>query len=94
MPQRVTKEQVLGRIVDEQYKVWPGTNLTTCVLTLDNRFTVSGEAGCVDPDLFDAKKGQELAYERAVNEIWKLEGYLLAEKMYGKGLQEEEHRVT
>ena len=56
--------------------------LTICILTLENGFTVTGESACASPENFNAKIGQKLAYENARNKIWKLEGYLLKEKLY------------
>lgn len=82
---KVTKEQILNLIVDEQYHVFPGTTLTVCCLTLKNGYTITGESACVDPANFNAADGQFYAKEKAVDEIWKLEGYRLREAMYHQG---------
>lgn len=79
---RVTSAGITAKIVEEQYAVWPGTTKTICVLHLENGFTVTGEASCVDPANFDADLGRELAYKDAFSKIWPFEGYLLAETMF------------
>lgn len=45
-------------------------------------FTVTGESACASPENFDPKIGREIAYKNAREKIWKLEGYLLKEKLY------------
>lgn len=55
--------------------------LTFCVLVLKNGFTVTGESACVSKENFDAKIGRDVARENAVNKIWPLMGYALAEKL-------------
>lgn len=56
--------------------------LTICVLVLKNGFTVQGYSSCVSPENFDKEIGQKVAKQNAINEIWKLEGYLLKERLY------------
>jgi hypothetical protein len=58
------------------------TTLTFCVLVLVDGFTVTGESACASPENFDAELGRKLARENAVNKIWKLEGYLLKQKLF------------
>lgn len=82
IPDRVTPELIASRIVDTQYIAVPRTTLTLCVLTLDTGFTVTGESACVDPANFDAVLGRKYAYEQAVEKLWPLLGFALAEKRY------------
>ncbi len=56
--------------------------LTICVLVLKNGFTVTGESACVSSENFDKLVGQKIAYEKAREKIWMLEGYLLKEYLY------------
>lgn len=79
---RVTKERVLSLIVDETYTVLPSGKVIVCELTLENGFTVRGESAVVDKANFDPIKGMELSKERAIWQIWQLEGYLLQEKLF------------
>lgn len=54
---------------------------TLCVLTLDNDIVVVGKSACVDPRLYDAKIGREIARRDAVNQVWPLLGMRLADKI-------------
>lgn len=56
--------------------------LTICVLTLKNGFTVIGESACASPENFDAEIGQRIARENAKQKVWLLEGYLLKQRLY------------
>ena len=56
--------------------------LTFCVLVLQNGFTVVGTSACVSPENFDKQKGQAIAREKAVDQIWPLMGYALKEKTF------------
>lgn len=79
---RVTPNDIEKVIVGADYHLFPGTNLTVCVITLLNGFTVTGESACVDPANFNEKIGREIAYESAKGKIWMLEGYLLKHKQF------------
>lgn len=76
---RVTEDVINGVIVKDDYAVI-GT-LTVCVLTLRNGFNVVGQSACVDPRNFDAQIGRTYARKNAVQQIWQLEGYALAERV-------------
>ena len=78
---RVTPEDVMREIVNEQYVIPPGTYLTICVLTLRNGYTVTGESACADPKNFDAEIGQQVARKRAVEQIWPLLGFRLRDQL-------------
>lgn len=77
---RVTSERLDEIIVDEEYYVFPCSQLTVCCLTLENGFTVSGESACASPENFDAHLGREIARGKARDKIWVLEGYLLKQR--------------
>lgn len=79
---RLTPKDIIDSIVSEQYYIFPGTVVTVCCLTLKNGFNVIGEAAPVSSDNFDVEIGEEIAYEKAKEKIWALEGYLLKEKLY------------
>ena len=81
---RLNPAAIEAVIVDEAYHVFDGSQLTVCVLTLQNGFTVSGESACVSPENFDAGIGRKVAYGKAKDKIWVLEGYLLKERLYGE----------
>ena len=80
---RVTFDHINATIVGEDYYVFPGTTVTVCLLKLRNGFNVVDHSACVSPANFDVEIGRKIARERAVNQIWALEGYALAERIYG-----------
>lgn len=82
MTHTVTIEGIESKIVHEEYHQIAGTSVTICLLKLENGFTVIGESACVDPERFDADLGKEIARKNAIDKVWALEGYLLAEDIY------------
>ena len=79
---RVTPQRLEKVITSEQYHVFPNTTFTSCLLTLENGYTVLGESACASPENFDAALGRKIARSNAVNKIWQLEGYLLKQKLH------------
>lgn len=86
---KVTIEDIKAKIANVQYVAPFGTTLTVCVLTLQNGFNVTGESACVDPANYDAKIGADIAYNNAVDKVWLLEGYALAERLHAVRLADE-----
>lgn len=76
---KITPEHVAAQVVGVQYHRFPGTTVTVCCVSLRNGFNTIGHSACVSPELYDAAIGEQIAYKNALNEIWQLEGYLLAE---------------
>ena len=79
---RLTPELIDAVIVGEDYHVFPGTTLTVCCLTLRNGFTVTGESAAASPENFDVEIGRKIARQNAREKIWRLEGYLLRERIF------------
>jgi cell division protein YceG involved in septum cleavage len=79
---KVTIEQIKAKIKNEVYLVLPNGRTTVCQLTLENGYTVEGYSACVDSAEFDLNMGRKISFEDAMEKIWPLEGYLLAEKMH------------
>lgn len=75
---RVTQEMVEATIAEAGFMRPEGTNLTICILSLKNGFTVTGESACVSSANFDEKIGQEIAFKQALDKVWAFEGYRLA----------------
>lgn len=78
---RVTPEQVDSKIVDEAFYTFPGTTFTVCLLTLQNGFSVHGVSAAASPENYDQEIGNRIARDNARDEIWKLEAYLLRERL-------------
>lgn len=87
---RLTPDLVDQCIVDEHYHVFPGTTTTVACLVLRNGFTVIGESACAHPENFNEEIGRKIARDEARNKIWALEGYLLRERMYLFGGENDE----
>lgn len=58
--------------------------LTFCVLVLRNGFTVTGESACVSAENFDAETGRKIAREKAVEKLWLLLGWRLADRLHAE----------
>jgi hypothetical protein len=76
-----TDMQQKTRKVD-YYRV-PDTTTTLCLLHLHCGFLIIGKSACVDPAKYNQALGEKYAYEDAINKMWELEGYLLANELYG-----------
>ena len=83
---KVTLEKIKSKIKGETYLVLPDGRSTLCLITLENGFTVKGLSACADPAEFNLELGRKYALEDAINQIWPLEGYLLAQNMHDAAL--------
>jgi len=81
---RITQAHVESEIKEEMYHVFPGTEVTVCCLVLQNDYTVTGTSACASPENFDEELGRKIARDKAEQEIWQLEAYLLKERMSEK----------
>lgn len=97
---RITPDHVESVIVGEKYVVLPSGKGVLCELTLKNGYTVHGIAPVVSKVNFSEEIGRRVSREKAVKEIWPLEGYLLQQKLFDATLTEqiaaylEAHTVT
>ncbi len=81
---RLNPTHIDAMIVSEQYYIFPTTTLTICCLKLRNGFQVIGESACASPENFNEELGRKYARVDAREKIWRLEGYLLCEKLAGR----------
>jgi hypothetical protein len=79
---RVTLNQIENSITGETYTVLPSGKVVVCELTLTNGFTVRGESAVISVSNFSDGIGRRISRQRAVNQIWQLEDYLLQQKLY------------
>jgi hypothetical protein len=77
--ERVTMDYMKSRIASIEYSTLPKSTVTLCNITLDNGYSVRGESACVDPANFNKDIGEKIAHDNAVNKLWPLFGFLLAE---------------
>lgn len=76
--ERITRELIYSKIKGVEYIV--RDTLTLCIITLTNGFKATGEAACVDAKNYNKLIGEKISYENAFSQLWKLFGFLLAEK--------------
>jgi hypothetical protein len=77
---RVTLDSMEAKIAHAEYIVRDNV-LTLCVLKMQNGFYVVGESAPASPANFDPELGKKFAYENAIRQLWKLEGYSLREQL-------------
>jgi len=63
--------------------------LTLCILKMQNGFYVVGESAPASPENFNEALGRKFAYENAIRQLWKLEGYALREQLSKEGTDNE-----
>lgn len=78
---KLSPEDIEKAIVSEDYYKL-GVKTTVCLLTLRNGFEIIGTSSCVDPDNYDHDIGRGLAKQKAMDEVWYLEGYRLQQSIY------------
>ena len=84
-PYRVTEDLINSKIKNKTYTILPSGKAMVCEITLENGFTVRGEAAVVDPKNFVKEIGEKISYENAYSKIWELEGYLMQQKKFEEG---------
>lgn len=77
---KIDRSYLTGRIAETAYS-HPHPRMTLCLLTMNNGCIVSGESFCLNAANFDAEIGRDVAYDNAVDKLWKLEGYALASEI-------------
>lgn len=83
LPNSVTKESLEDLVARSKTTYTnPVGTLTHCVITLPCGYGITGESACVDPANYDKALGEKYALENAVEKLWPLEGYLLANDIY------------
>lgn len=55
--------------------------LTFCVIVLKNGWTVTGTSSPIDPKAFNPTKGEDCAYDRAIEQIYPLVGFMLKSEL-------------
>lgn len=79
---RLNPDLIAATIATEHYLVVPGTACTLCALVLRNGFVVIGTSAPVSMENFDRDLGRKISKQKAVDQIWPLEGYLLRQKLF------------
>ena len=73
---KLTKEFLESEIKDVEYNRLGGT-ITHCTIHTKSGFTFTGESACVNPNNFDPKIGEQVAYDNAFEKMWLPYGFWL-----------------
>lgn len=87
LPDRVTVSAMQEKVSHATYDLMPDGRTTLCQITLQNGFTVLGTSSCVSRETYNQALGEKYAYEKAFEQIWELEGYLLRQRRFEAGLK-------
>lgn len=79
---RLTPSDIDATIVAASYHVFDGTTTTVCCLLLRNGFNVVGTSAAASPANFDEAIGRKIAFDKAREQVWQLQGYLLRQKLH------------
>ncbi len=79
---KVSISDIQSKIKHATYTVLPDGKTTICQLHMENGYTINGTSSCVDPANYNKALGEKYAYEKAVDNCWELEGYLLADEIF------------
>lgn len=81
---RITPAHIDQLLQKSQVGFWQpeGTTLTICVIQLPNGFCVTGESAAASLENFQEDIGQKLAFEKARDKVWELEGYRLKSELH------------
>lgn len=80
---RLSPGHIDSKIHGVEYHVF-SNKTTVCCMTLKNGFTVIGYAACVDPENFREQIGRDLSWQKARDQIWPLEGYVLQQAEWAR----------
>lgn len=86
IPNKLTLEDIQSKVVGELFVKVGDTTTVVCNLLLENGFVVTGTSACIDPAIYDEQIGKQIAHDNALDKIWQLEGYLLAQRRFEAGL--------
>lgn len=89
----VSDEAIERRIKEVSFHRLLGTTVTVCNITLDNGYSVRGEAACVDEKHYNVDIGQTLARKDAFSKLVPLFGFLLAEWKFRLACEAEEQAI-
>lgn len=82
LPNKVSLSDMMEKVKSTTYTLLPNGKTTICQMVLENGFSIEGQSACVDPKNYNQALGEKYAFENAIDKMWPLEGYLLAEKIY------------
>lgn len=79
---RVSQKRVESVIETGTFIMLPSGTTMICELLLSNGFRVRGESACIDPANFRKEIGEQISKQKAFDQVWPFEGYLLAQRLH------------
>lgn len=79
------KKQDLEKMLENALRqecLFFGKKFATCYQFQDSDFTILVDCAVIEPAKFDLEIGRALCYQRALDELWQLEGYLFQKKKF------------
>lgn len=89
----VTKEKMEADIAYVKYTMVGATTML-CSIVLVNGFIIHGGSDCVDPNMFDEKRGKEIAYKNALSQLGSILSYTEKERWYRETKQSARDKVA
>ena len=83
---KVDMTEMLAKVEKTTYHDMGDGQTTFCCLEMKNGYKVWGHSACVDPNTYNRSIGEMQAYRDAIDKLWPLEGYLLAEELHNNGI--------
>lgn len=83
----INESKLAASIAKVDFILHPGSQLTICVITMQNGYTVTGESACADPKMFDKEVGEKFAFAAAERKVWPLLGYALKDELHKAGVK-------
>lgn len=77
---RLKPSDIDDSIKSKTFTKLPSGKCLICEVTLNNGFTIRGEASVISPENYNQEIGEKISFEDARKKIWPLEAYLLQEK--------------
>ena len=87
IPVKLTVADLNAKVSHATYDLMPDGRTTVCQITLQNGYSVIGTSACVSRSEYNQALGEKYAYEKAFEQIWQLEGYLLRQRRFEAGLK-------
>lgn len=85
---QLNDEYLESLITHEDYHHFPQTGVTVCCLVVKNGYSVTDEAVCANVATFDPDVGKRRARRNALNELLRMEHYLLRQRIYEDSLKQ------
>lgn len=82
----IADEYLSRRVQVAEYFQIPNTCITVCTLHLASGNVVTGESSVSRPESFDAARGREIAYDKAMKRLRDFETFFIVERQYEAGL--------